>query len=267
MTSRLTDSLWHASHSSNSPKGVMGDTGDSVVCEGPAALRELILQYCEQLDARPVDQLTHSTAGLPISVYVPENYEPNYAYPLVIWLHGDGGCEEDIQLLMPLVSDRNYIGMAIRAPGDSWLQASHADTDEFESDLHATVCRIRRQFHVHSERIFLAGFGSGATMAMRTLLTRPEWFAGAAMMGGQIPSSPDPLAKLTDLRSKRVFWTAGIADRSINAESTGRALRLLHVAGLETTIRTFDGGHQIVEGMLNGLNHWIMLGISSARMV
>jgi phospholipase/carboxylesterase len=267
MTSRLTNSFWHTSYSSNSPQEVMGEMSEDTVYDAPAAFRELLLQYCQQLDAQPVDELTLSSAGLPISVYLPENYEPNYAYPLVIWLHGDGGSEEDIQLLMPLVSDRNHIGMAIRAPWDSWSEAAYADTHSFESDLHATVCRIRSQYHIHSERIFLAGFGSGATMAMRTLLDRPEWFAGAAMLGGQIPSSPYPLAKLHDLRGKRIYWAAGETDPSINADSTGRALRLLHVAGLQTTVRTFDGGHQIVEGMLSGLNHWIMQGISSATLV
>lgn len=271
MTSRLTDSMWHEAHSAYGPKmapeNEIGEIVEGTMLDGPAAIRELLLQYCEHLDAQPVDDLTTSSDGLPISVYLPENYEPNYAYPLVIWLHGDGGNEEDLQLVMPLVSDRNYIGMAIRAPWDSWTEAEHANTHDFETDLHATVCRLRSQFHVHSERIYLAGFGSGATMALQTVLNRPEWFAGAAMMGGQIPSTPYPLAKLNELRGKRVLWTAGDSDPTIPVEATGRGLRTLHVAGMQTTVRTFAGRHQMVEGMLDGLNHWIMQGISSAMMV
>lgn len=264
MTSRLNESIWHEAHAAFQPNI---DVGKSKAYEGAATVRDLVLAYYEHLDAQPVDDLTTSTAGHPMSVYLPENYEPGYAYPLVIWLHGDGGSEEDIQLVMPLVSERNYIGMAIRAPSESWGEAVHAGTREFEEDLHATVCRLRSQLHVHSERIYLAGFGAGATMAMQTLLNRPEWFAGAAMMGGQIPSAPYPVAQLNGLRGKRVFWTAGDSDRSIPVESTGHALRMLHVAGMQTTIRTFEGGHQIVGGMLDGLNHWIMQGISSATLV
>lgn len=264
MTSRLNDSTWHAAHTAHTSKSILSEGTPG---EGQPAIRDLLLAFYEHLDAQPVDDLTTSSAGQPISVYLPENYEPNYAYPLVIWLHGDGGSEEDIQLVMPLVSDQNYIGMAIRAPSKSWNETVHAGTTDFETDIYETVCRIRSQFHVHSERIYLAGFGAGATMAMQTFLNRPEWFAGAAMMGGQIPSSPYPLAKLTELRGKRVFWTAGDSDLSIPVESTGQALRMLHVAGLQTTIRTFEGGHQIVEGMLDGLNHWIMQSISSAALV
>ena len=87
------------------------------------------------------------------------------------------------------------------------------------------------------------------------------------MMGGQLPTEAKPLSKLNDLRGKRVLWMAGETDRTFDAASTGNALRLLHVAGLQTSIRTFDTGHQIVEGMLNELNMWIMKGISTATLV
>ena len=39
---------------------------------------------------------------------LPEHYEPGYAYPLVLWFHGDGSSEAEISSVMPNISDRNY---------------------------------------------------------------------------------------------------------------------------------------------------------------
>lgn len=270
MTSRITESMWDTPHTHQpyfQSFGSETNEAKETLLDGPAALRELVIQFCRHVDAQPVDALTHSSSGHPISVYLPENYEPGYAYPLVIWLHGDGGSEEDIQLLMPLISDRNYIGLAIRAPQGNWQQAAGTDTVDFEMDLHATVGRIRKQFNVHSERIYLSGFGNGATLAARLLLSQPEWFAGAAMLGGQLPNTERPLANLDALRNKRVLWMAGETDRSFDPDAAGNALRLLHIAGVQTSIRTFETGHQIVEGMLTELNNWIMRGINTATFV
>ena len=55
-----------------------------------------------------------SATDRPISLYLPEHYEHSYAYPLIVWLHGDGGTEDDTQLLMPMISERNYVGLGIR---------------------------------------------------------------------------------------------------------------------------------------------------------
>ena len=49
-------------------------------------------------------------ATRPCGVFVPENYEPNYAYPLVVWLHDAGRSERDIVDVLPHISMRNYFG-------------------------------------------------------------------------------------------------------------------------------------------------------------
>jgi phospholipase/carboxylesterase len=67
------------------------------------------------------------------SLFAPLHYEPGYAYPLIVWLHGEGGTENHLRRLMPMVSVRNYVAVAPRGtarPGNStdakqgftWLQ-------------------------------------------------------------------------------------------------------------------------------------------------
>ena len=50
----------------------------------------------------------------PCAVFAPMHYEPNYAYPLVVWLHGAGGSERELPEIMCNVSPQNYIGIAFR---------------------------------------------------------------------------------------------------------------------------------------------------------
>ena len=72
-----------------------------------------------------------SEAAVPHAIFAPLHYERGYAYPLIVWLHGQGGNERQLQRIMPLVSMRNYVAVAPRGnrlpePPDTeaygWLQ-------------------------------------------------------------------------------------------------------------------------------------------------
>src|SRR5947208_15448531 len=55
-----------------------------------------------------------SSQNLPQCLLAPLHYEPNYAYPLLVWLHDDGGSERELKRIIPLVSLRNYVSLAVR---------------------------------------------------------------------------------------------------------------------------------------------------------
>src|SRR5438128_1305478 len=113
-----------------------------------------------------------TTDGLPVRTFLPTGYEPNYPYPLLVFLHGHGGNEEQVLRLAPRVSRRNYIAIGLRGPhligtrpdgrgcygwGDPVFGGSL-----IEDYLVRAVEQTRRQYHVHSERIYLAGVHEGA---------------------------------------------------------------------------------------------------------
>src|SRR5262252_2293949 len=113
----------------------------------------------------------------PLRTFLPLGYEPNYAYPLLVFLHGQGGSEEQVLRLAPRLSRRNYICIALRGPhtlgprpdgrvGYAWGQDDQGDGSVEDYVLHA-VEQTRRSYHVHSERIYLAGVCEGATLAYR----------------------------------------------------------------------------------------------------
>src|SRR5207248_4849646 len=152
---------------------------------------------------------TAARLALPQCQMVPEHYEPNYAYPLLVWLHDSGGHEQQLREIMPLVSLRNYVSLAVRGTcqadsGFGWSENSDGIAAA-ESRVAEAVAQARQRFHVHSGRVFLAGAGAGGTLALRLALRTPEDYAGAASIGGCFPQGHSPLARLKLARSSRLL--------------------------------------------------------------
>ena len=127
-------------------------------------------------------------ATRPCGVFVPENYEPNYAYPLVVWLHDAGRSERDIVDVLPHISMRNYLGLALRgtAPADPrvdnegreltgyrWSRSQRMRL-MFQDELYASVRQMRQDFHIHTERVFLAGRETGPRWRGRSFWHGPN---------------------------------------------------------------------------------------------
>ncbi len=213
-------------------------------------------------------------ATRPCGVFVPENYEPNYAYPLVVWLHDAGRSERDIVDVLPHISMRNYLGLALRgtAPADPrvdnegresagyrWSRSQRMRL-AFQDELYASVRQMRQDFHIHTERVFLAGAGDGATLAWEVFLARPEWFAGLAVFGGQFPWRRRPLRNYRELVGKRLFLAANALDPSglSRAEQVGR---LLYTAGLDVSVRCHMPSRRWPRALFRNVDRWIMEGI------
>src|SRR5947209_14948485 len=155
----------------------------------------------------------HALDRRPVRTFLPAGYEPNYPYPLLVFFHAHGGDEEQALRLAPRLSRRNYICIALRGPeaagtrpdgrpGYGWGQDGPCDAPVEEYVLRA-VEQTRRHYHVHSERVYLAGFCEGATPAYRLALAFPERFAGVLSLNGTMPRRGCPLLRLTDLRGLR----------------------------------------------------------------
>ena len=199
-------------------------------------------------------------------IFIPQHYEPGYAYPLLVWLHGPGSDEEQLLRIMPLVSLRNYLAVAPRGLRQitdrgqaiySWPQTPEGIDYAQAAVAHAirTVCS---RYHVAEDRIFLAGFDLGGTMALRLALEEPWRFAGAASLGGAFPTWGRPFALLRQQRQLSFLLLSGAYSERFSPEEACRALKLLHQAGISVILRQYSCGDQMHQGMLADLNRWIM---------
>ena len=222
-------------------------------------------------DSDEADGKTLSETNLADSIFIPEGYEPNYAYPLIVWITHPGDDKAELHRRMSEISTRNYFGIALCAPEPLFgaatddTTASEADycLVEFEEQLFDTVSQLRQDFHLHTERVFLAGFGTAGTLALRLGLHRPEWFAGVAAFAGQFPDAPHVLSRFRDLQGKRVLLGRGRMDSDVSLEESVQTTRLLHAAGLRVCHRTYEAGHEITRTMLAEIDRWVMREILS----
>jgi phospholipase/carboxylesterase len=120
------------------------------------------------------------------------------------------------------------------------------------------VEQTRRSYHVHSERIYLAGFAEGATMAYRLGLTFPEKLAGVISLNGAMPRQGGPLFRLPAIRQLRVFIGHGIANAVVPLSLARRDFKVLYAAGLPVEMRTYLATHKLHPDMLKDINRWII---------
>ncbi len=216
---------------------------------------------------------TEHRRGLHYTLFAPLHYEPNYAYPLVVWLHGPGDDERQLLRIMPLVSMRNYVSVGPRAPrtmndGISGYRWTQDDTDVFAAEQSVFDCIdiVREKFHVAQHRLFLAGYREGGTMAFRLGLKYPRRFAGVLSLGGPFPTGKSPLVYLDQARQLPLFIAHGRSSTHYPIDKTCDELRLFHSAGMHVTLRQYPCGDELNTQMLHDMNVWIMeqvTGVSS----
>ncbi len=237
-----------------------------------------------------------TTAPLVEARFVPQRYEPNYAYPLLVLLHGRGGDEQQMLRSMPAMSWRNYVGLGLRGPdavnrrdgetGFGWgpafarprrgvarlaPESYHAETfarrlrqgaagpvDQIEDGIFDAVRRARRSLHIHSERIYLVGVGEGAAVAYRLGLTYPERFAGVVAINGWIPAGFRPLAQLKAVRDLKILVVHGEWNGRAPVAVARRDVATLRAGGLAVSFQSYPCAHRLAPPMLADVDTWII---------
>jgi phospholipase/carboxylesterase len=205
---------------------------------------------------------------LPVRTFLPTGYEPKYPYPLVVFLHGHGGNEAHVLQLAPRLSRRNYICISLRGPhetgprrdgrpGYAWGAQGKTST-LIEDYVLRAVELTRRSYHVHSERIYLAGVSEGATLAYNLGLQFPEKFGGVISLNGARSRHGGPLLRLPAVRDLRVFIGHGIANAKVPLSLAREDYRLLYTAGINVKLHTYPSNNKLHPDMLRDINRWMM---------
>jgi phospholipase/carboxylesterase len=241
-------------------------------------------------------ETTAGTGSLVESRFIPQRYEPNYPYPLLVLFHGRGGDEQQMVRSMPALSWRNYVGLSLRGceevvkrgrpEGFGWgpefarpdrrasrpapamsegeivrrrLEQSHPDpVDVLEDGVLNAIRQTRRALHVHSERIYLVGCGEGAAVAYRIALSQPERFAGVVAINGWIPGGFRPLGRIKACRDLRILVVHGEWNARVPIESARRDVRVLRAGGLHVAFQSYPCAHRLTSPMLSDVDTWLI---------
>lgn len=205
---------------------------------------------------------------LPIRTFLPTGYEPNYAYPLLVFFHAHGGSDEQALRLAPRLSRRNYVCIGLRGPdvlgqrpdgriGFGWGEPGQHDSLIEDYALNA-IEQTRRNYHIHSERIYLAGLSEGASLAYRIGLTLPSRFGGIISLNGSMPRRNVPRLRLPEVRQLRIFIGHGIANAIIPLAMAREDYRLFYAAGMPVHMTTYPTNNRLHVNMLRDVNRWII---------
>lgn len=198
-------------------------------------------------------------------IFLPLSYTASYAYPLLIWLHNDGFNENQIDQVMPAISLRNFVGVGIRASRASdpsghrfrWHDSPAAIGVAHDSVVEA-IGSVTADYGIRPDRIVLAGYGSGGTMAIRIAMRQPRLFAGAVSVGGHMPTGS--IKDYNELRRQKLpmLWQWAKGNPDYTSESLNRDCQTAMTIGSRVEIRQYPGDDEMDTVVLSDLNRWAM---------
>lgn len=189
--------------------------------------------------------------------------------PTVLALHGTGGTEEDlIPLAQQLAPEAHVLAPRGRVLEDGMARFfrrlaigvfDEADVRRAAGELAEFVALAARQYGFAANRVFALGYSNGANVAAAVLLLHPECLAGAALLRGVLPLTPeqDP-----NLAGRPVLIAAGTSDPYAPVPRVEALAELLGRAGAEVDLRWQAAGHDLTPSDLYGLREWVALRLA-----
>lgn len=197
--------------------------------------------------------------------FVPARYEKNYAYPLIVWLHSGEGSERQVSEVMPHISVQNYVAVGVRGTRacDSaghrfdWVHTPSGIV-QAELAIMEAIDQAQERYTINPDRIFIAGYKSGGTMAQRVALRNGDRFRGVISLGGCFPRGCRPLANLQQARQLEMLMAIAMENEAITAEALNEDLRLLSSAKLRVQLQQLESEDEMMVPVLRSLDQWMM---------
>jgi phospholipase/carboxylesterase len=170
-----------------------------------------------------------------LSLYVPEYYSPDRAWPLVVALHGGAGSGRSF--LWTWLRDARAHGAILVAPtaiGDTWaLTGPDPDTP----NLARIVEAVRARWSIDAKRLLLTGMSDGGTFAYVAGLEPASPFTHLAPISAAFHPMLAAMADGERLRGLPIHLAHGALDWMFPVELAREARDALEAAGADVTYR------------------------------
>ncbi len=200
-------------------------------------------------------QTRHNGKDYPYALFLPESLKQGEKIPLVVVLHGLGGSGANT---LPAWVARLQKEFAVLCPtypmGAWWARPA-------EEMVLGLIDRVRAQYNIDSDRIFLAGLSNGAIGTYMIGMFYPDRFAGLIPIAGSI--TPRYMHFLVNLRNTPIYMIQGAHDPIFPIQLSRRIHKILSdmkypVTYLEHGEKgTAHGGHFLPESEVPAMVEWI----------
>jgi phospholipase/carboxylesterase len=193
------------------------------------------------------------------SLYVPEDYDPEVALPLVVALHGGGG--DGSRFLWTWLNAARSFGAIVAAPssiGDTWAISSE-DVDT--SNLEGIVSFVREEWNIDPGRILLTGMSDGGTFAWLAGLQADSPFTHLAPVSTAFHPMFLEMADADRVRGLPVFLVHGAFDWMFPVQGARQMKQALSAMGAEVTYREIEDLSHAYPREINGeILRWLAAG-------
>jgi phospholipase/carboxylesterase len=180
-----------------------------------------------------VDNAPGSRGGY--SLYVPEFYTPDRAWPLVMALHGGSGNGRNF--LWSWLRDARSQGAILVAPtatGPTWaLMGDDTDTPNFIRILEA----VKSRWNIDASRMLLTGMSDGGTFCYVSGLEDVSPFTHLAPVSATFHPLMAEMASPDRLRGLPVYLVHGALDWMFPVQVAQQTHRMLKAAGADIVYR------------------------------
>jgi phospholipase/carboxylesterase len=172
------------------------------------------------------------------SLYVPEYYTPERAWPLVMALHGGSGNGRGF--LWSWLRDARSHGAIVVAPtatGSTWaLMGEDTDTPNLARILDG----VQSRWNIDSKKLLLTGMSDGGTFCYVTGLESASPFTHLGPVAATFHPLMAEIADAERLRGLPVYLVHGRLDWMFPVQVARQTRELLSAAGADVTYRELD---------------------------
>jgi phospholipase/carboxylesterase len=172
------------------------------------------------------------------SLYVPERYRPDRAWPLVVALHGGSGTGR--AFLWSWLREARGRGCLLLAPSSragTWaLDAPHVEA----AALARMVEFVAERWQVDRARILLSGLSDGATFTLLAGLLADAPYTALAPVSGVLHPACLALGNLARARGRRIYLVHGALDWMFPVQLARMARDALADAGADLCYREIE---------------------------
>jgi predicted esterase len=201
---------------------------------------------------------------------LPDDFDPQKIYPLVVGLHGYGAKGENFIKLYDAFESRDFIYVCPETfylesfgtdTGYSWFTWSEDEeiNREIVINTEEYVERVTREIlsRYQINKVYLLGFSQGCGLAYTAGIRFHELYNGLICFGGWLDDehlTAELINKATELQ---VFIAHGNIDKRVDNQAGKNAYDILKKAGYKVKFFEFDGGHTIPAEGLKAAQNWL----------
>lgn len=171
------------------------------------------------------------------SLYVPEYWEPQRRWPLVVALHGGSGHGHDfLWTWLREARTRGFIVMSPTARDRTW-SIIDPDADVDCAPLLANVAHVMQRWNVDPAKVLLTGMSDGATYAMLHGLAQNVPYTHLAALSGVFHPANMINGNLARARGKPIYVVHGMMDWMFPIDVARMTRAQLSAAGADLVYR------------------------------